>query len=136
MSQLSSHALAGGERQDAIDHCLAGISRLSNEVTDASGFIPPYDQRTYGQVTNIFSPSLFNFANMRRQSKLLQRSCKKLDLNLHQDQDFSSRQPKIVLRYLSTTQRNSQLNSVSSLPVEGDLAHPPSHHWRPHPQTS
>jgi len=49
MSLLESYALIGGERQDAIDHCLAGISRLSNEVTDATGFIPAYDQRTYAQ---------------------------------------------------------------------------------------
>jgi len=58
MSQLSSHALVGGERQDAIDHCLAGISRLSNEVTDASGFIPPYDQRTYGQAIKALTEKL------------------------------------------------------------------------------
>jgi hypothetical protein len=51
MNQLESHALIGGERQDAIDHCIAGISRLSNEVTDATDFIPPYDQRTYSQVS-------------------------------------------------------------------------------------
>lgn len=51
MSQLKHLALIGGERQDAIDHCLAGISRLSNEVADASGFLPAYDQRTYGQVS-------------------------------------------------------------------------------------
>jgi hypothetical protein len=51
MSLLESYALVGGERQDAIDHCLAGISRLSNEVTDATGFIPAYDQRTYAQAS-------------------------------------------------------------------------------------
>lgn len=51
MSQLESYALVGGERQDAIDHCLAGIARLSNEVTDATGSIPAYDQRTYAQVS-------------------------------------------------------------------------------------
>ena len=51
MNQLESHALIGGERQDAIDHCIAGISRLSHEVTDATDFIPPYDQRTYSQVS-------------------------------------------------------------------------------------
>jgi hypothetical protein len=50
MSLLESYALVGGERQDATDHCLAGIARLSNEVTDATGFIPAYDQRTYAQV--------------------------------------------------------------------------------------
>ena len=60
MGQLESRSLIGGERQDAIDHCLAGISRLSNEVTDASGFIPAYDQRTYGQVTKAKVPGRLN----------------------------------------------------------------------------
>jgi hypothetical protein len=55
MSQLESYALVGGEKQDAIDHCLAGISRLSNEVTDATGFIPAYDQRTYAQVSDFLT---------------------------------------------------------------------------------
>jgi hypothetical protein len=41
----------GGERNDAIDHCLAGIDRLSHEVKDAAGYIPAYDQRTYGEVS-------------------------------------------------------------------------------------
>lgn len=50
MGQLENFSLIGGERQDAIDHCLAGITRLSNEVADATGFIPAYDQRTYSQV--------------------------------------------------------------------------------------
>ena len=35
-----------------MDHCLAGIDRLSHEVKDASGYIPAYDQRTYGEVSS------------------------------------------------------------------------------------
>jgi len=58
MGELESRSLIGGERQDAIDHCLAGISRLSNEVTDASGFIPAYDQRTYGQAIKALTEKL------------------------------------------------------------------------------
>jgi len=50
VSQVEENALAGGERQEVIDHCLAGISRLSNEVTDVASSIPAYDQRTYSQV--------------------------------------------------------------------------------------
>ena len=48
---LGDYSLVGGEKQDAIDHVLAGISRLSNEVSDSSGFIPAYDQRIYSQVS-------------------------------------------------------------------------------------
>merc|ERR1712093_88392 len=49
MDRLADTAVTGGERSDAADHCLAGITRLSNEVKDASGNIPPYDQRTYAE---------------------------------------------------------------------------------------
>lgn len=51
---MENSALAGGERQEAIDHCIAGISRLSNEVTDVAPFIPAYDRRTYSQVREIY----------------------------------------------------------------------------------
>jgi len=50
MERLADTALVGGERADATDHCLAGITRLSSEVKDASSYIPAYDQRTYGEV--------------------------------------------------------------------------------------
>jgi hypothetical protein len=51
IDRLNSVAPNGGERNDAIDHCLAGIDRLSHEVKDAAGYIPAYDQRTYGEVS-------------------------------------------------------------------------------------
>ena len=56
MERLSSIATGGGERNDAVEHCLAGIDRLSHEVKDASGYIPAYDQRTYSEVL-IFTTS-------------------------------------------------------------------------------
>ncbi|PPJ60823.1 hypothetical protein CBER1_10814 [Cercospora berteroae] len=49
MARISKHSLTGGERSDAIDHCLSSIARLSNEVQDASAYVPAYDQRTYGE---------------------------------------------------------------------------------------
>ena len=52
MARLDGVSATGGERQDAIDHCLAGIMRLSDEVADATDFLPAYDQRTYSQVRN------------------------------------------------------------------------------------
>jgi hypothetical protein len=59
MERLNSVATGGGERNDAVDHCLAGIDRLSHEVKDASSYIPAYDQRTYTEVqftTCIYGP--------------------------------------------------------------------------------
>ncbi len=54
MDRLADKALAGGERTDATDHCLAGIARLSTEVKDASVYITAYDQRTYSEVSPKF----------------------------------------------------------------------------------
>lgn len=50
IDKLEDYSLVGGEKQDAIDHVLTWISRLSNEVQDSSEFIPAYDQRIYSQV--------------------------------------------------------------------------------------
>lgn len=50
MDRLADTSLVAGERSDATDHCLAGIARLSNEVKDASSYIPTYDQRIYAEV--------------------------------------------------------------------------------------
>ncbi|CAD0106606.1 unnamed protein product, partial [Aureobasidium uvarum] len=48
-TEVADHGTSGGERADAIDHCLAGISRLSNDVKDISGSLPAHDQRTYSE---------------------------------------------------------------------------------------
>jgi hypothetical protein len=40
----------GGERQDAVEHILSSISRLTNDVADAADHLPAYDQRTYSDV--------------------------------------------------------------------------------------
>src|ERR1700761_14043 len=58
MDRLAHTALIGGERSDAMDHCLAGITRLSSEVKDASGYLPAYDQRTYGEAIKALQEKL------------------------------------------------------------------------------
>lgn len=50
IESLATMSAVGGERQTGVDKVLAGISRLSNEVMDATDFIPGYDQRAYSQV--------------------------------------------------------------------------------------
>jgi hypothetical protein len=51
IERLGEYSLIGGEKQDAIDHVLSGISRLANDVKDSSEEITAYDQRTYSQVS-------------------------------------------------------------------------------------
>ncbi|GJC91572.1 tubulin binding cofactor C [Colletotrichum higginsianum] len=55
---IGSVAQVGGERQDAIDHVLAGISNLSNEVADASDYVPSYDLRNYAQAVKALTDKL------------------------------------------------------------------------------
>lgn len=50
IANLGNIAVTGGERRDATDHILAGISRLTSEVSDASEYAPPRDQMIYSQV--------------------------------------------------------------------------------------
>jgi hypothetical protein len=50
IGQLTHLSAIGGERQDATDHILAGISKLQNEVADAAEFTPAYDRRQYSEV--------------------------------------------------------------------------------------
>jgi len=50
MEQLPNTSTINGERNDAVDHCLAGIARLSQEVNEARIHLPTYDQQTYAAV--------------------------------------------------------------------------------------
>ncbi|KAK8075905.1 tubulin binding cofactor C [Apiospora phragmitis] len=55
---LATLSPVAGERRDCIDHVLAGVSRLSNEVADAKEYIPAYDQRAYGQAIKALTDNL------------------------------------------------------------------------------
>jgi len=58
MTQLSNLSPLGGERNDAIDHCLGGIAKLSREVNEATQQLPAYDQRTYSEAVKALSEKL------------------------------------------------------------------------------
>ena len=58
MNRLERYGTSGGERADAVDHCRSSIARLSNEVQDASSYIPAYDQRTYGEAIKALNTKL------------------------------------------------------------------------------
>ncbi|KAF4637934.1 hypothetical protein G7Y89_g164 [Cudoniella acicularis] len=58
IGQLGSYSLVGGERKDAVEHLVAAISRLSDEVGDLTGFVPAYDQRIYSQAIKGLSEKL------------------------------------------------------------------------------
>ncbi|KAG6010563.1 hypothetical protein E4U21_005916 [Claviceps maximensis] len=47
IGQLEFISSIAGERQEATDHILAGISKLQHEVSDAAEFTPSYDRKQY-----------------------------------------------------------------------------------------
>lgn len=55
---VESVAAIGGERQEAIDHVLAGISKLQNEVADAADFTPAYDRKQYSEAVKALQDKL------------------------------------------------------------------------------
>ncbi|KAI1291381.1 tubulin binding cofactor C-domain-containing protein [Xylaria venustula] len=58
IDSLATTSPVDGERQAGTDKVLAGISRLSNEVMDATDFIPSYDQRAYSQAVKALTEKL------------------------------------------------------------------------------
>ena len=58
ISRLANTSTTGGERGDAVDHCLSSIARLRQEVKDASSYIAAYDQRMYGEAIKALGAKL------------------------------------------------------------------------------
>lgn len=58
IERLHEFSLVGGERQDAIEHVLGGITDLSNYVADASDQISSYDKRVYSDGIRILEEKL------------------------------------------------------------------------------
>lgn len=127
---LEDYSLVGGEKQDAINHVLSGISRLSTEVSDSSGLIPAHDQRIYAQV-RLIQLLIRTFSNLSRQSKHLKRNLKKPAPSLPQDQDSSSRPPRRThLLFLLTMLRSLLQSNVLNLLVSQAPAPLMNRQWR------
>ncbi|KAH7156916.1 tubulin binding cofactor C-domain-containing protein [Dactylonectria macrodidyma] len=58
VDELPSIANVGGERQEAIDHILAAIAKLQNEVSDAADFTPSYDRKQYSETIKALQDKL------------------------------------------------------------------------------
>ncbi|KPM44303.1 hypothetical protein AK830_g2279 [Neonectria ditissima] len=58
IDELPSIANVAGERQEAIDHILAGISKVQNEASDAADFTPSYDRKQYSEAIKALQEKL------------------------------------------------------------------------------
>ncbi|KAH0845857.1 tubulin-specific chaperone c [Fonsecaea pedrosoi] len=114
MDRLSETALIGGERSDAMDHCLAGITRLSGEVKDASGYIPPYDQRTYGEAIKALQEKLDETRKSHApKPKFSFKSKSPSALSLSDAAELAAEKRRNVPGYLSPSSNPSFVNTPS-----------------------
>ncbi|OAA45403.1 Tubulin binding cofactor C [Metarhizium rileyi] len=58
IDELESVSAVAGERQEAIDHVLAGISKLQHDVSDTAESTPSYDRKQYSDSIKILSEKL------------------------------------------------------------------------------
>ncbi|KAB2102676.1 hypothetical protein AG0111_0g9384 [Alternaria gaisen] len=80
IESLSSLSTSGGERNQAIDDCPAGIDRISHDVQDASSLLPAYDQRTYSETIKKLSEKLSSVRNSFDPPKKFSFKSKKKDI--------------------------------------------------------
>ena len=116
MDRLPALAPNNSERNAALDHCLAGIDRLSHEVKDASSYLPAYDQRTYSavcQTTHLPTlppPPSRNNANWQR------KAIKALSEKLQTIRTSSNPPKKFAFKSRSKNPATPSVKNASALP--------------------
>ena len=136
MERLNQMSISGGERNDAVDHCLAGIDRLSHEVKDASSYIPAYDQRTYSEVLLSKSSIRIHPSDNRRQSMHFPKSYKISAMPLTLRRSFNSRLARALLQSLGTTLQESPSHNSSVHQYLRLITRIPNPRLRPHRSTN
>jgi tubulin-specific chaperone C len=126
IDRLAERPAIAGERADAADHCLAGISRLSSELKDASTYLPPYDQRTYTEAVKALQDKLQDTrATFAPKQKFSFKSARKSPsaVSLSDAAELAAQKRKNISGYLSP---NSDTPSSSLSVTPGYLQTPPN----------
>ncbi|KAH6859858.1 hypothetical protein AA0119_g4163 [Alternaria tenuissima] len=125
IESLSSLSTSGGERNQAIDDCLAGIDRLSHDVQDASSLLPAYDQRTYSEtikklseklssVRNSFDPpKKFSFKSKKKDIMKPEAKPEVLDTSSAKSSSLLEQQPSQPSQHQETAQQDSFTSTLS-----------------------
>lgn len=58
IDDLATTNPSGSQRNEAVEHCLASIARLSDEAKEASSYIPAYDQKSYADAIKALNEKL------------------------------------------------------------------------------
>lgn len=111
MERLSHTSFSGGERSDAVDHCMAGIDRLSHEVKDAASYIPAYDQRTYSDAIKALTEKLQSIRNSFNPPKKFQFKTARKNASAISLSDAAELAQQNKLRVPGYSSDNSNVNS-------------------------
>jgi hypothetical protein len=135
IAQLESISAIAGDRQSAIDHVLAGLAKLQNQVADAAEFTPAYDRRQYGEAVKALQDKLnATIAKVTPKSRF---QFKRTAQATHVDMGAPENDPRLNPGSLSahgqahktsTTEENEPADAVADLPkskdYNGELARP------------
>ncbi|KAF4585896.1 Tubulin-specific chaperone C [Ophiocordyceps camponoti-floridani] len=92
--QLESVSAVAGERQEAIDHVLAGIAQIQNSVSDAADYTPSYDRRQYAQTVKSLHDKLNEtITRVRPKSRFQFR--RSIDDGVHVDMGAPENDPRL-----------------------------------------
>ncbi|KID88339.1 Tubulin binding cofactor C [Metarhizium guizhouense ARSEF 977] len=106
IDELEAVSAVAGERQEAIDHVLAGISKLQHEVSDAAEFTPSYDRKQYSDNIKSLSDKLNEtVARVTPRSRF---QFKRSSIGAHVDMGAPENDPRLHPGSLS---RNTQSSS-------------------------
>ncbi|POS86500.1 hypothetical protein EPUL_001142 [Erysiphe pulchra] len=133
ISGLHEYSLVAGERQDAIEHVLGGITELSNYIADGSDQISSYDKRIYSdgiknlqeslreRQSSIAPNSKFQFkSRLKNECATSSKSAEgstSAELKVDPAQELQSPSPTKASCNVSSTRSLNESDSLSGLPA-------------------
>ncbi|KAM0561761.1 hypothetical protein ACHAPJ_002930 [Fusarium lateritium] len=122
VDELPSVSSVGGERQEAIDHILASIAKLQNEVSDASDYTPSYDRKQYSETIKTLQDKLSETLTKITPKSKFQFRRTKTD---HIDMGAPENDPRLNPGSLSRAKVATIVSSIPSTNTEDTLSELP-----------
>ncbi|KAG6035973.1 hypothetical protein E4U41_005859 [Claviceps citrina] len=118
IDQLESVSPVAGERQEATDHVLAGISKLQHEVSDAAEFTPSYDRKKYSDSIKGLQDKLNEtLAKITPKSRF---QFRRSSIRAHVDMGAPENDPRLHPGSFSRNAQNHHRSEERREAVEGD----------------
>ncbi|KAF4449753.1 putative tubulin folding cofactor C [Fusarium austroafricanum] len=144
VDELPAIANVGGERQEAIDHILASIAKLQNEVSDAADYTPSYDRKQYSEtiktlqdklnetLTKIIPKSKFQF---RRKTDHVDMGAPENDPRLSPGSHSRAKHDATIAVNIANSPPANKEDTLSELPSKGTYKNYNEEMARPSPSS-